>query len=40
MIQALQDGRLLYRGDKVFIRDKGGAILDAATGKPAADAPD
>ena len=39
VIQALQDGRLLYRGEKVFIRDKGGAILDAATGKPAADAP-
>ena len=39
VIQALQDGRLLYTGDKVFIRDKAGAILDAATGKPAADAP-
>ena len=39
VIQALQDGRLLYGGDKVFIRDKAGAILDAATGKPAADAP-
>jgi urea transport system permease protein len=39
VIQALQDGRLLYGGDKVFIRDKGGAILDAATGKPAVDAP-
>ena len=39
VIQALQDGRLLYGGDRVFIRDKAGAILDAATGKPAADAP-
>jgi urea transport system permease protein len=39
VIQALQDGRLSYSGDKVFIRDKGGAILDAATGKPAASAP-
>jgi urea transport system permease protein len=27
------------RGDKVFIRDKAGAMLDAATGKPAASAP-
>ena len=39
VIQALQEGRLLFSGEKVFIRDKGGAILDAATGKPAADAP-
>jgi len=39
VITALQDGRLLYSGDKVFIRDKAGAILDAATGKSAADAP-
>ena len=39
VIQALQDGRLLYGGDRVFIRDKAGAIVDAATGKPAADAP-
>ena len=36
VIEALQDGRLLFSGDKVFIRDKAGAILDAATGKPAA----
>src|SRR5262249_1929017 len=36
---ALQDGRLLYGGDKVFIRDKAGALLDAVTGKAAADAP-
>src|SRR5438034_4935823 len=34
LIEALQDGRLSYSGDKVFIRDKAGAILDAATGKP------
>ena len=39
VIQALQDGRLSYSGDKVFIRDKAGAIIDAATGKPAAAAP-
>src|SRR5882672_7533051 len=39
VIEALQDGRLSYSGDKVFIRDKAGAILDAATGKPAAAAP-
>jgi urea transport system permease protein len=36
VIQALQDGRLLFSGDKVFIKDKAGATLDAATGKPAA----
>src|SRR3954468_3973018 len=35
VIQALQDGRLLFSGDKVFIKDKAGATLDAATGKPA-----
>src|SRR5437764_14942642 len=39
VVEALQDGRLLFGGDKVFLRDKSGAILDAATGKPAADAP-
>jgi len=39
VIQALQDGRLLFSGDKVFIKDKAGAILDASTGKPAASAP-
>src|SRR3954463_11886404 len=38
VVEALQDGRLVFGGDKVFIRDKGGGILDAATGKPA-DAP-
>src|SRR3954470_21295838 len=36
VIQALQDGRLLFSGEKVFIKDKTGATLDAATGKPAA----
>ncbi len=36
VIQALQDGRLQFSGDKVFIKDKAGAILDAATGRPAA----
>src|SRR5215218_3427339 len=36
VIQALQDGRLQFSGDKVFIKDKAGAILDAATGKPVA----
>jgi urea transport system permease protein len=41
VIQALQDGRLLFGAadKKVFIRDKAGALLDAATGKPAAGAP-
>src|SRR6185295_14888198 len=39
VIQALQDGRLAFSGDRVFIRDKAGAVLDAATGKPAAGAP-
>src|SRR3954453_19253811 len=39
VVEALQDGRLTFSGDKVYIRDKGGAGLDAATGKPAADAP-
>src|SRR5947199_2861065 len=34
VIQALQDGRLLFSGDKVFIKDKAGPTLDAATGKP------
>jgi urea transport system permease protein len=41
VIEALQDGRLAFSGDKVFIRDKdkSGAVLDAATGKPAASPP-
>ena len=36
VIEALQDGRLSFSGDKVFIKDKAGATLDAATGKLAA----
>jgi urea transport system permease protein len=40
VVEALNEGRLAFAGAKVFIRDKTGAILDAATGKPAAgDAP-
>jgi urea transport system permease protein len=39
VIQALQDGRLFFSGDKVFIKDKAGAVLEAATGEPAANAP-
>jgi urea transport system permease protein len=41
VIQALQDGRLLYSAadKKVFIRDKAGAVLDAVTGGPASAAP-
>ncbi len=39
VITALQDGRLAFSGDKVFIRDKSGTVLDAATGKPAASPP-
>jgi urea transport system permease protein len=39
IITALQDGRLLFGGDKVFYRDKAGSVLDATTGKPAASAP-
>jgi len=41
VIQALQSGRLLFgaQDKKVFIRDAAGAILDAATGKPAAGGP-
>jgi urea transport system permease protein len=39
VIEALQDGRLAFAAGKVFIKDKAGATLDAATGKPAADAP-
>src|SRR5256885_8326205 len=35
VIEALQDGRLSFSGDKVFLKDKAGATLDAATGKPA-----
>ena len=41
VIQALQDGRLLFSATekKVFIRDKAGATLDAASGQPASAAP-
>ena len=39
VILALNEGRLSFSGDKVFIKDKAGAILDATTGKPAAIAP-
>ena len=40
VIQALQDGRLLVQpATRSSIKDKAGAILDAATGKPAAGAP-
>ena len=40
VVEALQDGRLVFAGDKVFIREKAGTILDAATGKAANAAPD
>src|ERR1041384_7069048 len=33
VITALQDGRLLFGGDKVFLRDKLGVVLDATTGR-------
>src|SRR5262245_37623737 len=39
VIEALQDGRLFFAGDKVFIKDKKDALLNAAPGKPAASAP-
>jgi urea transport system permease protein len=41
IIEALQDGRLLFSGDqkRVFIKERDGAVLDATTGKPAANAP-
>ena len=40
VVEALQDGRLLFTSDpkKVFIRDKSGKLLDAATGTAAGDA--
>jgi urea transport system permease protein len=38
VIEALQDGRLFFSGEKIFIKDKAGATLDAATGKPIAGA--
>jgi urea transport system permease protein len=41
VIEALQNGRLLFSAQqkRVYIRDGAGAILDAATGKPATAAP-
>jgi urea transport system permease protein len=39
VIEALQDGRLSFAGDKVFYKDQAGAVLDATTGKPAASVP-
>jgi len=41
VIQALQDGRLLFSAEKktVYIKTKDDKVLDAATGKPAAEAP-
>jgi urea transport system permease protein len=38
VIEALQDGRLLFNADdkKIYIKDAAGAFLDAATGRPAA----
>jgi len=39
VITALQDGRMQYSADKTFYKDKAGALLDAATGKPAEAAP-
>src|SRR5712671_2571375 len=39
VIEALQDGRLFYADGKVFIKDKSGAVLDAATGQAAASPP-
>src|SRR5947209_6139331 len=39
VIEALQDGRLSFTADKVFITDKSGNLLDAANGKPPAAAP-
>jgi len=39
VIEALQDGRLVYSGDKVFIREKSGPVLDAANGQVVATPP-
>ena len=41
LIEALQDGRLLFSAQqkRVYFRDRAGAILDAATGKPATTPP-
>ena len=40
VIEALQDGRLLFNPDdkKIYIRQKSGEILDAASGRPVAGA--
>src|SRR3954466_16117217 len=39
VVEALQDGRLSFAGDKVYFTDKTGTVLDAATGKAPAAAP-
>src|SRR5262245_25352129 len=41
IIEALQDGRLLFSAEekRVFIRERSGTVLDAATGKAASGAP-
>src|SRR3954462_9893211 len=39
VIRALQEGRLQYGGGRVLYKDGTGALLDATTGKPAADVP-
>jgi urea transport system permease protein len=39
VIEALQDGRLFYADGKVFIKEQSGAVLDAATGQAAPNAP-
>jgi urea transport system permease protein len=39
VIRALQEGRLQYGGGRVFYKDSAAALLDAMTGKPAADVP-
>ncbi|MPZ39303.1 MAG: urea ABC transporter permease subunit UrtB [Rhizobiales bacterium] len=41
VIEALQEGRLLFstQQKRVYVRDRTGAVLDAATGKPAAAVP-
>src|ERR1700737_413260 len=39
VIEALQDGRLFYADGKVFIKEKSGAVLDAATGQAAPSPP-
>ena len=40
VIEALQDGRLLYTADgKVFVREKAGSVIDAATGQGVASPP-